>query len=182
MNKLTSSYTEAPTNIDRKIADQHKDIPGWGMDADPDNEPTYPMKDYTGADHDRLNYERQTQQPQEVEVLRSIERPRMTTIHGTSVPPSGLSGVLRRFAFRFSEGSSGHWLTLILADRINMIEGIIEDIAHGHFPNLIAERGWKAEWKYNRDSVIKKVAVGLAVTSIVIGLLIRRSRRNALAR
>jgi hypothetical protein len=34
---------------DRKIANRNlknrtKDIPGWGMDADPDNDPTYPMK------------------------------------------------------------------------------------------------------------------------------------------
>src|SRR5690606_2211231 len=107
------------------------DIPGWGMDADPENDPTYPMKHYTGADHNRLNYTRAPQQPQTVEVLHSIERPGITRVFGTAVPPSGLSGVLRRYAFRFSEGSSGHWLTLILADRVNVVEGILDDLAHG---------------------------------------------------
>jgi len=36
----------------------YKQIPGWGMDSDPENEPTYPMKNYTGDDHNRINYER----------------------------------------------------------------------------------------------------------------------------
>lgn len=168
--------TKFPTGLDRKIAESNKSIPGWGIDADPENDPTYPMKRYTGADHDRLNYERPPQQYAHHEVLRSIERPANTAVMGTSVPPSGLSGVLRRYAFKFSEGSSAHWLTLILADRVNVIEGIIDDIAHGHVPNLVAERGWKAEWKHNREGVVRNVAIGVAVTSAVIVLLAARRK------
>ena len=56
---------------DRKIADRNmddrvKNIPGWGMDADPENYPTYPMKRSNGADHERFNYERAPQQRQEM--------------------------------------------------------------------------------------------------------------------
>ena len=41
--------------MDRKIANSPKDnIPGWGMDADPENDPTYPMKRWNGADHECL--------------------------------------------------------------------------------------------------------------------------------
>ena len=172
--------TKFPSGLDRKIAETNKNIPGWGIDADPDNNPTYPMKKYTGADHDRLNYDRPPQQLEKVEVLRSIERPTVTSVFGTSVPPSGLSGMLRRYAFKFSEGSSGHWLTLILADRINVIEGIIDDIAHGHVPNFIEERGWKSEWKYNREGVIKNVAIGVVVTSAVILFLASRKKSKKL--
>lgn len=168
--------TKVPKGLDRKIAESKKDIIGWGIDADPKNNPTYPMKHYTGADHDRLNYDRAPQQPKGIEVLHSNERPGITRVFGTSVPPSGLSGILRRYAFKFSEGSSGHWMTLILADRINMIEGIIDDLAHGHVPNFFAERGWTAEWKYNRSGAIKKLAVGLAVTSAIVVLLASRRR------
>jgi hypothetical protein len=171
------------TNIqsasDRKIADSYKNIPGWGIDADPDNNPTYPMKRYTGADHDRLKYERAPQQPQKMEVLYSNERPGITRVFGTSTPPSGLSGMLRRYAFKFSEGSSGHWLTLILADRVNVMEGIIDDLAHGHVPNFFAERGWNAEWKYNRKGAVQSLAVGLAVTTALIVLLsLKRKRKD----
>ena len=166
---------------DRAIADQHKDIEGWGIDADPENDPTYPMKHYTGADHDRLKYDRAPQQLQTVEVLRSNERPSITRVFGTPVPPSGLSGMLRRYAFRFSEGSSGHWLTLLLADRINVVEGIVDDLRHGHIPNVFAERGWKAEWKYNRKGAVKSLVVGATIVTAAIILLGARSKIKNLA-
>ena len=51
-------------SIDRSMANTSKDhIPGWGMDADPENDPTYPMKHWNGADHQRFNYEKPPQQP-----------------------------------------------------------------------------------------------------------------------
>jgi hypothetical protein len=167
-----------PEASDREIANQPKDIPGWGMDADDEDHPNYPIKNYTGADHDRLNYERSSQQPENVEILHSNERPSITRVFGTSTPPSGVSGALRRYAFRFSEGSSGHWMTLILADRINVVEGIIDDLRHGHVPNIFAEKGWNAEWKYNKKGLIKKVAVTALVTTGVILLLTRKKKHS----
>lgn len=145
------------------LSTKYGHIKGWGVDADPDNEPTYPMKHYTGDDHQRIHYERPKQQPLTVEILHSNERPGVTAVFGTSVPPSGLSGEIRRSAFRYSEGSWGHWLPLILADRVNMVEGLIDDIRHGYIPNIIVERGWTAEWKYNRKALLQKAAVVAAV-------------------
>jgi len=151
----------------------YKEIPGWGMDADPDNEPTYPMKQYTGDDHNRIHYERAEQQPVEVELLMSNERPEVTRVFGTAVPPSGLSGAIRRYAFKHSEDRYRHWIPLILADRVNVLEGIVEDISLGHFPNIVAERGWKMEWKHNPKKVIVKIAAVAAV-----GLLVYLSSRD----
>jgi hypothetical protein len=145
----------------------YKDIPGWGLDADPENEPTYPMKNYTGDDHNRIRYERSEQQPTDVEILHSNERPRLTAVFGTTVPPSGLSGMIKRYAFQHSEDRYRHWLPLILSDRINVFEGLIDDIKDGRFPNIIAERGFKAEWKYNRPALIKKILVGAVVAAVV---------------
>ncbi len=160
-----------------KLASHYTKIEGWGVDANPENEPTYPMKNYTGADHDRLNYERAPQQHQTVEILHSNERPGLTRVFGTSTPPSGLSGMLRRYAFKFSEGSSGHWFTLILADRINVVEGILEDFKNGHVPNFFAERGWKAEWKYNRKNAVEKIAIGAIVTFGVLALIKGKNKK-----
>src|SRR5689334_12191019 len=137
----------------------YKTIPGWNSDFDPKNEPNYPMKKYTGDDHNRSNWDRPPQQPVNIEVLHSIERPNVSAVFGATLPPSGLSGAIRRFAFKFSESEYGHWLNLLLADRINMIEGIIDDIRHGHFPNIFAERGIKADWKYNRKEVIRNIVI-----------------------
>lgn len=153
---------------DREIANSYKNIPGWGIDADPENDPTYPMKHWNGADHQRFNYEKPEQQPINVEVLHSNERPGVSRVFGTSSPPSGLSGMLRRFAFRYSESTYAHWVPLVLADRINVIEGRIDDIKHGIIPNPFAERGWAAEWKYNRKSFVTKVAIGAAIAAAVV--------------
>jgi hypothetical protein len=160
------------------LANKYAHINGWGIDADPENEPTYPMKKYTGDDHRRLNYERPPLQPVDVEVLHSNERPNVTATFGTSVPPSGLSGMIRRYAFKYSEGSWGHWLPLILADRVNMVEGIIDDIRHGHIPNIFAERGWNAEWKYNRKGMVKNIAIGVLITSAALLLLAKKDKYN----
>ena len=159
----------------------YKDIPGWGMDADPKNEPTYPIKNYTGDDHNRLNYERSEQQPIEEEVLMSNERPQITRVFGTSVPPSGLSGVIRRYAFKHSEDRYRHWIPLIMADRINVAEGLIADIRQGYFPNIAAERGWKVEWKHNPKGMIIKVAA-LTAAGALLYLSCSKKKQSALQR
>ncbi len=140
-------------------------IPGWGVEADPENEPTYPMKDWTGDDHNRSNYERAEQQPVKVEILHSNERPNVTRVFGTTAPPSGLSGVIRRFAFKYSENEWTHWLSLIMAYRINMIEGIGRDLS-------------RAVAKHDKKEFAKLVLWKVIMISAVVVLFRSRSRRK----
>jgi hypothetical protein len=141
-------------------------IPGWGVDADPANDPTYPMRHI--EDQTRgLTWDRPALQPPEVEILRSIEHNRLPAVVGTSTPPSGLSGVIRRIAFRRSESDWWHWLLLMGADRINVVEGVIEDLAHGKVPNIPAEMGIRAEWQHNKKGLATKVGVSLAIGAAV---------------
>ena len=162
--------------MDRKIANAPKDIPGWGHDADPDNKPNYPMKNYTGDDYQRIHYEKPPQQPQDVELLKSIERPTISRVFGTSTPPSGLSGAIRRYAFKHSESTYMHWVPLVVADRVAVIEGIIDDLKHGIIPNIFAEKGLKAEWKYNRKAFVQKIAVTALVVTAAIAFLSRKKK------
>ncbi|WP_158828529.1 hypothetical protein [Mucilaginibacter lacusdianchii] len=143
-------------------------IKGWGVDADPTNEPTHPMKKYTGDDHNRINWVRPAQQPATVEILHSNERPNLTAVFGTVAPPSGLSGAIRRFAFKYSESSYGHWLPLLLADRVNVVEGIVDDLKKGHIPNIFAEKGWKAELKHNPKGLTEKVFITAFIAAAVV--------------
>ena len=145
----------------------YKNIPGWGMDIDPDNEPTYPMKNYTGDDHKRSDYERSIPQRVDVELLKSNERPQYSAVFGNTVPPSGLSGMIRRYAFKHSEDRYRHWIPLILADRVNAWEGIIDDFKKGTIPNILAERGWKSELKHNATGLAKKAFVAALVGGFV---------------
>lgn len=177
-NDIIEKRTQTQGASSNDMASKFAHIKGWGIDADPENEPTYPMKHYTGDDHKRIHYERPPLQPVTTEILHSNERPNVTAAFGTSCPPSGLSGSIRRKAFEYSEGQWRHWLMLILADRVNMVEGIIDDFKSGHVPNIIAERGWTAEWKYNRKNFVKNVAIGVAVTA-AISLLLSTKRKLA---
>ena len=162
------------------IADMQR-TPGQGLDADPRNDPTYPMRDRSRADGPGMAWVRPSLQPPSVEVLQSIEHNRRPAAFGTSTPPSGLSGVFRRAAFRYSESQWGHWLLLLLADRINVVEGVLADLSHGRVPNFLAERGIRSELQHNRPAFIRRsitvAAVSLAVIAATYALT--RPRRPA---
>ncbi|AKD04015.1 hypothetical protein POKO110462_12850 [Pontibacter korlensis] len=149
-------------------------INGWGIDADPKNDPTYPMRKRSNENHEGYNWDRPPLQPVNIEVLHSIERPNVTAVFGTSAPPRGLSGMIRRYAFKYGEGSFAHWLPLVLADRVDVVEGIIEDLKSGHIPNIFAERGMKAQWKYDRMGLLQSVAVAAVITTAAVAWFRRK--------
>lgn len=155
-------------------AEDYKNIKGWGIDADPKNDPTYPMKKRTDDEHKGYSWDRPTQQPINIEVLHSNERPNVTAVFGTSAPPGGLSGMIRRYAFKHGEGSFAHWIPLIVADRVDAVEGILDDLMHGHIPNYFAEKGMKAQLKHDPKSLFTRLAVSAAVTAAVVVLISRR--------
>ncbi|MGT2478572.1 hypothetical protein ACU4GR_06105 [Methylobacterium oryzae CBMB20] len=150
-------------------------VPGWGVDADPQNDPTYPMRDITRDDSRRMNWTRPPKQRARVEVLTSIEYNARPAVVGTSTPPRGVSGVIRRQAFRYSESQWAHWLMLMAADRVNVVEGVIEDLGRGRVPNVPAEMGARAELAHNRSGLAGKLA--LTGAAIGLGILVSRLAR-----
>ena len=146
-------------------------IKGWGIDADPENDPTYPMKHRNNGEHAGYSWERPPQQPVDIDVLHSNERPNVSAAFGTSTPPAGLSGLIRHGAFKYSESSYGHWLPLMLADRIGVVEGVLGDLVHGHIPNIPGELGAKAEWEHNRKNLVASVLVGAVLTTAAVTYL-----------
>ncbi len=144
-------------------------IPGWGIDANPDNDPQYPMRSNPTEQHKGIDgWTRPTLQEETVEVLHSIERPNLTAVFGTTCPPRGLSGLIRRWAFKSSENMYAHWLPLVLADRIDAIEAFFMDLVSLRFPNYVKEKGWPALWKYDKKMFLKRV--GPAMVLVVSGL------------
>ncbi|MDB5776928.1 MAG: hypothetical protein JWP38_3061 [Herbaspirillum sp.] len=140
-------------------------IQGWGADLDHKNRPAYPME----RTPPRLEGAQRTQpvdQPVRSKVYHSVERPGITPIFGTSTPPSGLSGKIRDVAYKLSENDIRHWLLLLLADRVNVVEGIGQDLSSGHIPNIFSEMGAKAELRYNPAGLARKAAIASAVVGI----------------
>ena len=161
----------------QEMAAKFAHIKGWGVDINPKNDPTYPMKDpRTDVEQFGYTWERPAQQPVTVEVLHSNERPNVSAVFGTASPPTGLSGMLRRYAFTHSENRLMHWIPLVVADRVNVVEGIIDDFLHGTVPNIPKEKGCKADLEVNRAGLAQKVLVAAAVTTAVV-LLMTRSKR-----
>ena len=146
-------------------------IHGWGMDNDPLDEPNYPIKNYTGDDHLRKNWNRPRLQQTNKEILKSTERPYLSAVFGTKNVPVALSGALRRFAFKYSENMYRHWLPLLLADRIDVVESLVSDIFHGRIPRLAKERGWGAIAKYRPMLLVRKIFVRLFVIALIVVLI-----------
>jgi hypothetical protein len=79
---------------------------------------------------------------------------------------------MRRLAFRWSESNWAHWLLLIAADRVNMVEGLVEDLGRGHVPNIPKEMGVPAEWRHNKTGLMKKLAVAAVIGGSITGLVL----------
>lgn len=109
-------------------------------------------------------------------VHKSIEHAKLTPVFGNVCPPRGVSGKIRDFAFTFSEGKLAHWILLMAADRVDVIEEIVIDLAHLRIPNLPKEMGLKSELKYNRKGVAKKLAV-VGVGCMALVLLAQRRKQ-----
>lgn len=157
--------------------ERYAHIPGWGADLSPTDRPAYP-KERIPARLPGLHWNEPELQVETVEILRSNERDgKLTPIFGSSVPPKGMSGMVRRLAFKFSENDLRHWLLLQAADRTNVVEGVVSDLSRGRVPNIPAEMGFKAAWKHDRTGVIKKAAIGAAVVGFLI-LARRHAKRS----
>ncbi|MEJ7932096.1 hypothetical protein WG922_19140 [Ramlibacter sp. AN1015] len=176
-----SSTQQAPVyveNTDPKTHQQHGDmshIPGWGADLERDKRPGVPMERTPPRLRD-VHWDAPEHQHVRMQVLHSIERPGLTPIVGTTVPPSGLSGRLREIAFRYSESDMRHWMLLLMADRVNVGEGLLEDLGRGHIPNILAEMGARAEWRHNRAGFIRKALVASSVVALAVYLMRRNDR------
>jgi len=123
-------------------------IPGWGVDLDPRDRPSVPREHFdpgvTGA-----HWDFPQRQPERWARERLIEHAVLTPVFGTSCPPKGLSGLLRRVAYaRFSEARAAHWLILLGADRVDTLESALASVLTLTPDNPIAETGVRSEFSH----------------------------------
>ncbi|HKS02509.1 MAG TPA: hypothetical protein VJS86_12610 [Arthrobacter sp.] len=119
-------------------------IPGWGVDLDPKDRPSFPREQpgiETGA-----HWGFPERQPETWPREMSIEHAMLPPVFGTSAPPKGASGAVRRYAYRYSEGRAAHWLLLLAADRVDAWEHHLRSLATARPDNPITETGVHAEF------------------------------------
>ena len=151
-------------------------IAGWGSDLDRARRPAEP-KERRPARLEGLHWHDVEPQAANVTVLHSTERPGLTPIFGSPLPPRGVSGQVRRLAFGYSENDLRHWLLLLFADRVDVVQGLVSDVAHGHVPRLYAETGGRAELRHNPRAAVAKAAVLVAGAALFMAWRRGRSRR-----
>src|SRR3954467_10566719 len=124
-------------------------IPGWGVDLDPSDRPSVPREQFdpnlSGA-----HWWMPEPQPERWPRERSIEHASLTPVFGTACPPKGVSGVLRKVAYRrYSEGRAAHWLILLAADRVDAWESPLRSLLTLHPDNPVSQSGIRSEWSHH---------------------------------
>lgn len=148
-------------------------IPGWGADLDPKDRPSYPREVYdpsgTGAHWDYP----EEQQPGRESRERSIEHGQLTPVFGTSAPLHGVSGSIRRYAYRYSEARAAHWLILLAADRVDAWGAHARSMVSLRPDNPVTETGVLSEVR--RHGIASRLGKGRAdvnhqwIDPIVVG-------------
>jgi hypothetical protein len=138
-------YTADKPQLTQSSDELRARIPGWGADLDPRDRPAVPQQRYDPA-ASGAHWEFPERQPELWPRERSIEHAQLTPVFGTSTPPKGLSGALRRYAYaKYSEGRAAHWLILLGADRVDAWESHLRSFATLHPDNPITQTGVLSE-------------------------------------
>jgi hypothetical protein len=186
------TYTAAKPPLAEPIEHLRARIPGWGVDLSPADRPAVPREKFD-PDLSGAHWDFPERQPEERPRERSMEHAFLTPVFGTTCPPRGLSGRIRRLAYhRYSEGRAAHWLMLLAADRIDTKESILGSFLTRRPDNPIAETGVLSEFKRHgfssrvgrkRADVIHHpldpiiVAGPWVLTAGVVFVLLKRARR-----
>ena len=120
-------------------------IPGWGADLDPADRPSVPRErfdpTFSGA-----HWKQPERQPEKWPRERSVEHTELPPVFGTTCPPKGLSGAIRKISYaRYSEGQAAHWLLLMVGDRVDVLESTLRSFLTTHPDNPITQTGVRAE-------------------------------------
>jgi len=143
------AYTPEKPKLSRSSDELRARIPGWGVDLDPKDRPAVPRERFD-PDLSGAHWEVPERQPEKWPRERSIEHKSLTPVFGTSCPPKGISGMVRKYAYaRYSEGRAAHWLLLVAADRIDTAGSTLRSFLSLRPDNPITETGVLSEFSHH---------------------------------
>lgn len=139
----TATRTDGPPEAPRAHRIDHpEDRPGVPMEAEP-------------APADGAGWAEP--QPQTTGRSRHLHHAGLdapTAVFGTSAPPRGLSGIMRRAAYDVPEHYARHWMLLMAADRVDVLEGRLGENLAEPFERL----GFDAGAHYARKNPLALIA------------------------
>ncbi|HWG93797.1 MAG TPA: hypothetical protein VNU66_06185 [Mycobacteriales bacterium] len=139
------TYTKDKPPLPETSEELRARIPGWGVDLDPAVRPSVPKlsyrEDLTGA-----HWDFPERQPELTPRERSIEHGMLPPVFGTTAPLHGVSGALRRLAYRrYSEATLAHWLLLMAGDRVEAWGAHARSLVSLRPDDPVTETGVRAE-------------------------------------
>ncbi|MDQ0734802.1 hypothetical protein [Arthrobacter agilis] len=147
MAAIPTPYTADKPALKEPIEGLRARIPGWGVDVDPADRPSYP-REQPGIDTG-ARWDFPERQPEKWPRERSVEHAFLTPVFGTSTPPRGASGAIRKYAYKYSEGRAAHWLLLIAGDRVDAWENHLRSFATLRPDNPVTETGVLSEFSHH---------------------------------
>lgn len=175
-NTLGEDAVPSPGHSTAHLPADYKQINGWGADLDPKDRPSVPKE--LPSDVKTVRGDVKHRQVPRSKVFRSNEHPDLTPVFGDTCPPSGLSGLLRGYAYQFGEATNRHWLTLVLADRVNILERLVGDALTGKPDRYVKEKQWGTKLKHDAD-LRRTLTIGAAVVgAVVVGLALNNVMKD----
>jgi hypothetical protein len=143
------AYTPDKPKLAESSDELRARIPGWGVDLDPKDRPSVPQEKFD-PELSGAHWEFPERQPEKWPRERSIEHAFLTPVFGTSCPPRGVSGIMRKYAYaKYSEGRAAHWLILLAADRVDALESTLGSFVSRRPDNPITETGVLSEFTHH---------------------------------
>ena len=149
------AYTAGKPKLAKSSDELRARIPGWGVDLDPKDRPSVPRERFD-PNLNGAHWNFPERQPEKWPRERSIEHEFLPPVFGTSCPPKGVSGAMRKYAYqRFSEARAAHWLILLAADRVDALESHLRSFLTLRPDNPITETGVLSE--FSRHGIASRV-------------------------
>ena len=165
----------APGHSTANVPADIRRIPGWGADLDPANRPAVPRELPSTVMTARGDV-KHWQEPRTKKLVTN-EQPGITPVFGETCPLRGLSGMLREYAYQYGEGTNRRWMTLILADRVNIAESMIWDALRGKPDRYLHEKQWGTKLRHSPETRRNTLLFGgLLISAVAIGVVATRMR------
>ncbi|HEU4521953.1 MAG TPA: hypothetical protein VFT12_08125 [Thermoanaerobaculia bacterium] len=168
----------APGHSAKHLPADYREINGWGVDLDPAVRPAVPREFPSNVKTARGDV-KHWQQPT-TKILVTNEQPGLTPVFGESAPLHGLSGRLREYAYQYGEGTNRRWMTLMMADRVDIAESMLMDALRGKPDRYFQEKAWGTKLRYATPGDRNRYLLvgGLILGAVAFGVVASRMRED----
>lgn len=141
----------------------------FGVDEALEQRPGVPMEAERPHAAEGAHWDTPTRQRKRQTQLKRAGLPRLTPVFGTAQPPRGISGLMRRLGYRIPEHRTSHWMTLLTADRVDVLEGRLGEM----LASPIKAMGLQGVGRRVEHNPVAAIGVSLAAL-VALPIVLRR--------